>query len=232
MAAISLPDIARAAAPSGKKIKLLENQTILFQGDSITDAGRKSDSDEYNDPKALGDGYAFLASARLLHEKPELDLKIYNKGVSGNKVFQLADRWEKDTLSIKPDVLSILIGVNDYWHTKTSGYQGDVETYTKDFRALLQKTLEALPNVKLIIGEPFAVLGVKAVDASWFPDFDGYRAAARSIAEEFGAAFIPYQEVFNKAMRVAPGSYWTPDGVHPSLAGAQLMAEAWLRAVK
>lgn len=235
IAAISLPEIVKAAAPAfpAKKIKLSENQTILFQGDSITDAGRGRDKPDPNASKALGSGYAMLAAAKLLQENPELELKIYNKGVSGNKVFQMADRWDTDTMAIKPDVLSILIGVNDFWHTKTGNqYQGTIDTYTNDFRALLQKTKTAMPGVKLIIGEPFAIPGVKAVDASWFPDFDAYREAAKKIADEFEAVFIPYQQVFNQAIKSAPGEYWTPDGVHPSLAGAQLMAEAWLRAVK
>lgn len=231
--ALSLPEIVKAAVPAAsKKITLSESEVILFQGDSITDAGRNRDANDFNNPKALGSGYAMLASAELLNEKPHLDLKIYNKGISGNKVYQLAERWEKDALALSPGTLSILIGVNDYWHTKTNQYAGTVDTYVNDFRALLERTRKALPQVKLIIGEPFAVPGIRAVDASWYPDFDAYRAAAKTIAEEFDAVFIPYQEVFNKATRLAPGVYWTHDGVHPSLAGAQLMAEAWLRTIR
>lgn len=91
--------------------------------------------------------------------------------------------------------------------------------------------MEALPDVKLIIGEPFAVNHVKAVTDDWFPAFDEYRAAAREIADAYGAVFIPYQQVFDEAAKRAAPSYWTGDGVHTTLAGAQLMAEAWLRAV-
>jgi lysophospholipase L1-like esterase len=89
-----------------------------------------------------------------------------------------------------------------------------------------------LPDVKLIIGEPYAVRGVKSVDDKWYPAFDEYRHAAREIADSFGAAFIPYQDIYDKAQKSAPGSYWTVDGVHPSLAGARLMAQAWLETVK
>ena len=84
----------------------------------------------------------------------------------------------------------------------------------------------------MIIGEPFAVTGIKAVDEKWYPAFNDYRAAAREIAQSFGAVFIPYQAVFDKAQQTAPGVYWTHDGVHPTLAGARLMAHAWLEAVK
>ena len=88
-----------------------------------------------------------------------------------------------------------------------------------------------LPEVHLVIGEPFAVLGCSAVDEKWFPEFDVYRAVAKKLAEEFDAIFIPYQSIFNEAQKHAPGRYWTADGVHPSMAGASLMAEAWLKAV-
>ena len=107
-----------------------------------------------------------------------------------------------------------------------------MEIYKNDFIALLERTKKALPAVKLIICEPFAVKGVKAVDDKWYPEFYSYQQAARDIATKFGASFIPYQSVYDEAQKQAPGVYWTPDGVHPSLAGAQLMAEAWLEAVR
>jgi lysophospholipase L1-like esterase len=86
--------------------------------------------------------------------------------------------------------------------------------------------------VKLIIGEPYAVPGVKAVDDKWYPEFYGYQQAARDVADQFGAVFIPYQRIYDEAQRRAPGAYWTPDGVHTTLAGAQLMAAAWLKTIK
>ena len=100
-----------------------------------------------------------LAAAALLEKYASLNLKIYNKGISGNKVFQLAERWDKDCLELKPDVLSILIGVNDIWHKLNGQYNGTVEIYRKDYIALLERTKKALPDVKLIICEPFAVTG-------------------------------------------------------------------------
>lgn len=208
------------------------NLTILFQGDSITDAGRNRDRKGANNGGALGTGYAFQATSQLLGKTPGAQWQCYNKGISGNKVYQLADRWQEDCLDLKPDVLSILIGVNDYWHMLNGKYDGTVAIYENDYRALLQRTLKALPNVKLIICEPFGIKGGTAIKDGWYPNFDEYRAAAARIATEFDAVFVPYQKIFEKALEKAPVSYWCPDGVHPSIAGGHLMAAAWLKALK
>jgi lysophospholipase L1-like esterase len=234
LAAVSIPEIVMASMGKGeiKKVILSKDRTILFQGDSITDAGRNKEDISFNNPGALGSGYAMLAAADLLEEYAPLNLKIFNKGVSGNKVYQLADRWDADCLDLKPDILSILIGVNDIWHKLNGQYNGTIEIYRNDYIALIERTLKALPNVKLIICEPFAVPGVKAVDDKWYPEFYGYQKAAREVADKFGASFVPYQRVYDKAITKAPGAYWTGDGVHPTLAGAQLMAEAWSEVVK
>jgi lysophospholipase L1-like esterase len=232
--AISIPEIVSAALADKrpKNIQLIKDNVILFQGDSITDAGRNKEDMGFNTQKILGTGYALLAGANILEKYASLNLKIYNRGISGNKVYQLAERWDKDCLGLKPDVLSILIGVNDFWHKLNGTYNGTVEIYRNDFIALLERTKKALPDVKLIICEPFAVPGVKAVDQKWYPDFYGYQKAAREIADKFGATFIPFQKIYDEAQKQAPGSYWTGDGVHASLAGAQLMAEAWRKVIK
>ena len=231
--AVSIPEIISASGvSSATKIKLTDGQTILFQGDSITDSGRNKEDNGFNTTRALGSGYPLLAGAELLEKFSGSNLKIYNKGISGNKVFQLAERWDKDCLDIKPDILSILIGVNDIWHKLNGQYNGTVEIYKRDYIALIERTKKALPMMKLIICEPFAVRGVKAVDDKWYPEFYGYQKAARDIAEQFGAIFIPFQTIYDEAQKQAEGSYWTSDGVHPTLAGAQLMAHAWLRTIK
>jgi lysophospholipase L1-like esterase len=234
VAAISIPEILSAAMPKGKikGIKLIKEQVILFQGDSITDSGRNKEDSGFNTARNLGSGYPMLAGAAILNKYEALNLKIYNKGISGNKVFQLAERWDIDCLDLKPDVLSILIGVNDIWHKLNGTYNGTAEIYRNDYIALLERTMKALPNVKLIICEPFAVKGVKAVDDKWYPEFFDYQKAAKDIARQFRATFIPFQSVFDEAQKRAPGSYWTGDGVHPSLAGAQLMAKAWMKALE
>lgn len=234
IATISIPEILSAAMPKEKTkaIKLLKDQVILFQGDSITDSGRNKEDSGFNTARNLGSGYPMLAGAALLNKYEALNLKIYNKGISGNKVFQLAERWDKDCLDLKPDVLSILIGVNDIWHKLDGNYNGTPDIYRNDYIALLERTMKALPDVKLIISEPFAVKGVKAVDDRWYPEFYEYQKDAKDIAKQFKAVFIPYQSIYDEAQKRAPGSYWTDDGVHPTLAGAQLMAKAWMKAIE
>lgn len=218
--------------PAGWNSKLFSTgDTLLFQGDSITDAGREKKRELPNYGSSFGNGYAFIIAAWLLEEMASKGLTVYNRGISGNKVFQLAERWEKDCLELKPDVLSILIGVNDYWHKRQGRYEGTPEIYETDYRDLLTRTRETLPGIKLVICEPFILPETKSVDETWIEPFKSYQEIAGKMAKEFDAAWVPFQKVFNEALEVAPATYWTPDGVHPSMAGAQLMAEAWLDAV-
>jgi len=221
---------AVAAWPIPPRSLLKDRQVILFQGDSITDFGRDKSKSAANDQAALGTGYAWLAAVELLVAHPRAQYSIYNRGISGHKVFQLAERWQNDCLDLKPDVLSILIGVNDFWHTLTLNYKGTVEIYERDYRALLERTKKALPKVKLVICEPF-VLRCGSVNEKWFPEFDRYRAAAKRVADSFHAVFIPFQSMFDEAVKYAPPAHWAADGVHPTSAGGSLMAYNWLRAV-
>jgi len=219
--------------PSSRKISnfFSTGDTLLFQGDSITDAGREKTNERPNSGWSFGTGYANIIACWLLKELAGKELTIYNRGISGNKVYQLADRWEKDCLGLKPDILSILIGVNDYWHVRNGNYEGTPEVYESDYRALLNRTLDALPDIKLVICQPFILTGTTAVDQSWQEPFKAYQEIATRIADEFDAAWIPFQQAFDEAQQIAEATYWVPDGVHPSMAGAQLMAETWLEAL-
>jgi len=231
--ALLLSGCNSASSSSGRRKKSIiqKDSTILFQGDSITDAGRDRRSEgNANNKNALGRGYVYSIATQLLADRAGDELKIYSRGISGNKVFQLADRWDKDCLDLKPDVVSILIGVNDIWHSLNGNYEGTVEKYEKDYRALLERTLKALPNVELVICEPF-VLRCGAVNDKWFPQFDHYRAAAKKISREFDALFVPFQSMFDDAVEKAPPAHWAGDGVHPSMAGAYLMGQEWLKVV-
>ena len=172
-----------------------------------------------------------LLASWLLEELAAKELTIYNRGIAGNKVYQLAERWDKDCIHLKPDVLSILIGVNDYWHFRNGNYDGTPEIYENDFRKLLQGTREALPDIKLIICQPFILTETTAVDESWVEPFSAYQEIARKISEEFAATWVPFQDAFDQAIEVAHPTYWANDGVHPSMAGAQLMANTWLEAI-
>ena len=210
---------------------LSQGDVILFQGDSITDAGRNKELELPNNAGSFGAGYANLIASWLLGEMADKELTIYNRGISGNKVFQLADRWDKDCLLLKPDVLSILIGVNDYWHFRNGKYDGTPGIYENDYRELLSRTKENLPDIKLVICQPFILTDTRAVNESWIEPFREYQEIARKMADEFDAIWIPFQEAFNRAIEVAHPTYWAFDGVHPSMAGSQLMAEAWLEAI-
>lgn len=231
---LSIPQIVSAAFSERKtkRITLSKGDVILFQGDSITDMGRNRNAKGPNDNGGLGASYPFIAATELLYRYPGKNLQIYNRGISGNVVPQLIERWDEDCLALKPNVLSILIGVNDYWHTLGGGYKGTIETYRDSYKKLLETTKQALPDVKLIIGEPYAIPGVKAVDKSWFPAFTEYQQTARELADSYDAVFIPYQHIYEEAQKLAPASYWTHDGVHPDAAGDALMAHAWLEAIK
>jgi lysophospholipase L1-like esterase len=231
----SLASLALAGTPllahkvSAAPVAMPKNMTVLFQGDSITDAGRAKDQKDANSTAGMGRGYVIQTAAQLTAENHNTSFSIYNRGISGHKVHQLAARWDDDALMLKPDVLSILIGINDYWHMVNGKYAGTVEIYENDFRALLERTKKALPNVKFLICEPFAVWGGKAITERWKKELPGYQSSAAKLADEFDAGFVPFQAVFNKALKKAPASVWCPDGVHPSLAGGHLMAEAWMK---
>ena len=228
-AAVSaVPNSASAAAPA----QLAKDSTILFQGDSITDAGRSRPQEgNPNHPRALGVGYPFLIGSELRRDHATLNLQIFNRGISGNKVPDLAKRWDKDCLDLKPALLSILIGVNDIWHKLNGRYDGTVESYEKGFAALIERTRKALPDTTIVICEPF-VLRCGAVKDNWFPEFDQRRAAAKRVAESQKALWVAFQSMFDEAVAAGtPPNHWAGDGVHPSLAGHSLMAQTWRKVV-
>jgi lysophospholipase L1-like esterase len=207
------------------------NDIVLFQGDSITDANRRKGRKGPNDPAGLGHGYVFHVAAELLERHAGLGLSIYDRGIGGDKVYQLADRWKQDCLKLKPDALSILIGVNDYWQVHFHGIGGTVSEYANDYDTLLERTRTELPDIKLILGEPF-LLEVGDITEAHVEGIGAYRDVAKKIAEKHRAVWVPYQQVFNDALQQAPAEYWAPDGVHPTVAGHRLMAKAWLEAVE
>jgi lysophospholipase L1-like esterase len=221
-AAMALGPRRSRTAPSGP--------VILFQGDSITDWGRDRAATGPNLASGLGGGYPLLITSSELFEHPDRDLQFFNRGVSGNTVPDLDARWPADTIALKPDVLSILIGVNDYWHTLNGSYHGTVADYESGFAALLRRTRDALPAVRLVVLEPF-VLRCGAVTEAWIPEFDQRRAAAARVAQAAGATFLPLQSMFERLSTQAPPVYWSADGVHPTPAGHDAIARAWMEAV-
>mgnify|MGYP006427675209 CR=1 FL=1 len=209
---------------------LNERERILFIGDSITDTGRNRSIEPPNESGALGCGYALFTAARLLADHCGQQLEIFNRGVGGDRVTEMAGRWQQDCLDLQPTLLSVLIGVNDTWHR--FGARGGVELdeYERVYRDLLTRAGASLEPLRLVLCEPFA-LRTGRVTERWFPEFDQRREIVRKLADEFDAAFVPFQDVFDRACEKAPAPYWAGDGVHPTLAGHQRMADCWLRTV-
>ncbi|MFN2475707.1 MAG: SGNH/GDSL hydrolase family protein [Chthoniobacterales bacterium] len=197
---------------------------ILFQGDSITDAGRTRDLDPN---VSLGGGYVFIIAARAGAIYPERHLTFLNRGVSANKIYDLASRWQTDTVELKPALVSVLVGIND------TVAEVSPKDYEAAYEKLLAQTMAALPSTRLVLCEPFAL-------AAGFhkKDFEGWRAAVGArgrivgrLAAKYGAAFVRFQQIFDEACKRAPAEYWSRDGVHPTAFGHQIMAEEWIRAV-
>jgi lysophospholipase L1-like esterase len=206
------------------------NSVVLFQGDSVTDNYHDKKITLANDQRALGAGYPYLVAAAELRSHPE-GLSFFNRGISGNKIPDLEARWQTDTLDLKPNVLSVLIGVNDFWHTMLNGYAGTLADYETRYGALLERTRSALPGIRLVVIEPVALRG-KFVDDRWYPAFAAYQAAARRVARAAHATFVPLQRAFDEAARHGGPQAWLFDGVHPTPAGHALIAERWRHAVK
>jgi len=198
------------------------NARILFQGDSITDGNRGRNADPNH---ILGHGYAFIVAAKYGAAFPERNLTFMNRGISGNTVLDLQGRWKADTLDLKPDVLSVLIGIND------SGKNIPLAQYEEVYDKLLADTRAALPSVKFVLCEPFCLPkdGHRAGDAH-DEDVRQRQAIVAKLAAKYGAALVRLQRVFDEACKRAPAEYWVWDGVHPTYSGHQLFADEWVKA--
>jgi lysophospholipase L1-like esterase len=199
----------------------------LFQGDSITNAFRKPE--EVCNAYQLGAGYAMMIAARILAARPGDGLNFLNRGVSGEGVLGLRKRWQADCLDLQPNVLSLLVGVNDGRPTQP---QPGLEpaAFEQNYRELLQATRDALPEVRLVLCEPFVLPG-PAILPRAADDLTARAESVNLLADEFDAAVVPLQDVFAKAQEQAPAEYWAFDGVHPTAQGHWLIAQAWLKAI-
>ena len=204
---------------------------VLFQGDSITDCGRG----RTDDPNLLlGQGYVFIVAARLRRNLASTGPSFVNRGVSGNRVSDLYGRWNEDAISLAPDRLSILIGVNDAWRSMKGQASGITDRFQGAYRLLLEETREEMPGTGLILCEPFILnTGSPALKwGEWKARLDAYQSCVRGLAAEFDAVHVPVQGFLDRACAEAEPSYWLWDGVHPTAAGHQIIAEAWLAAVQ
>ncbi|MES2110836.1 MAG: SGNH/GDSL hydrolase family protein [Bacteroidota bacterium] len=229
VAAIAVPADLNAAATSPDTVGG-DNCTFLFQGDSITDGNRTRNNDWNH---VMGHGYAYLIASRLWFDFPVKKFHFFNRGISGNKVTDLAQRWQPDTLDIKPNVLSILVGINDVDAVVHGNKDFTAASYENDYRALLTQTKQSLPEVQLVICEPF-ILPVGRVKDNWAEferETSARRKTAKDLATEFDAIFVPLQDTFNQALKRAPADYWIWDGIHPMPGGHELIAREWIKQV-
>jgi lysophospholipase L1-like esterase len=197
---------------------------VLFQGDSITDCQRKKDLSG-----DLGRGYALMAAGLFQSKYPERNVKFLNRGISGNRVKDLEARWDEDCLELKPDVVSIYIGINDTWRRYDRNDPTSTEQYAAGYRRLLERTKAGL-DARIVLVEPF-VLPVPEDRKAWREDLDPKIQVVRELAREFGARLVPLDGLFAQASMRAEPAFWAPDGVHPSPAGHALIAQAWLQAI-
>ncbi|MBQ4050534.1 MAG: SGNH/GDSL hydrolase family protein [Oscillospiraceae bacterium] len=206
---------------------------ILFQGDSITDCGRNRE-----DITSTGVGYPLLVKAKMGFEHPG-EYEFINMGISGNRIVDVYARIRRDLINLKPDYMSILIGVNDVWHELGGRHDGvDAEKFERIYDMLITEVKQALPDLKIMILEPFVLEGSASVPTETEPGrWDDFRtevplraAAAKRIAEKHGLVYIPLQDKLDEACKLAPPSYWLRDGVHPTPMGHQLIMNEWLKA--
>jgi acyl-CoA thioesterase-1 len=210
-----------------EKIELQKNQTILFIGDSITDASRL-------DPayRPYGYGYVHFVANRLLARYPELNLKIINTGISGNTVFDLERRWENDCLQYKPDVLSVLVGINDVWRQSLAKVFGNndeaVGKYELTYNQLLLKVQEE-NNCQIILAEPFMFCNDR--ENPTFMLLQDYIKVVERLAEKFGAIIVPLQKLINQKIEQVKPERWSEDTVHPYQWAHEWIAQQWIKTV-
>ena len=210
----------------------MENYKILFQGDSITDSGRMLDSTAGFPNHGLGPGYPSIVTGKLQLAYPGIEFENSNRGISGNNIYHLYSRWRRETLDLAPDMLSLLIGINDSsLETRTASYGEDPLSYGDVYRALLAWCRKVNPEIRFVLLEPF-LLPRNGEHETWLPALQRRQAELRKIADEFDAVFIDLQRIFDEACQVKPSEFWSADGVHPSLAGHHLIADAWVEKVR
>ena len=210
----------------------MSEKIIVFQGDSITDCGRDKEKNSNN-----GRGYTQLVSAYLMGNEP-YRYECINRGISGNRVVDLYARIKKDMINLKPDYMSILIGINDVWHEYTRQNGVDAEKFEMVYCLMIDELKKALPDLKIMILEPFVLPGSATITDEEHPgrwehfSFECVlrRQAAKRVAEKYDLLFLPLQDMFDKVNENAPEGYWLRDGVHPTPAGHALIKEQWLQA--
>ena len=219
---------------TGRKLKLEKDDVILFYGDSITDGNHNREITAPSKPDGLGGGYVMSVSSYLAEKYPRMNFNFYNRGINGNKTFQMIDRLDTDCfgLKYKPTVVSVLTGINDYSLSLRNTGKGNPAEYEAKLAELLDRIKAGLPGVRLIVLEPYAIAGVREKTDSFLPGFYEYQPIAEKVAEKEGAVFIPLQKHFDEAGKKYGKEKFSRDGVHPWSAGIELITRAWIDAVE
>jgi len=205
-------------------MRIPSGATMLFQGDSITDANRSRWRRH-----DLGTGYVMMVAERFFAKHPEADVKFINRGISGNRVRDLRKRWLKDCLNLKPDVVSILIGINDTLGTFLWGEPTSIENFEEDYAAILELTRKNL-NAQIVLLEPF-LLPLSKEQMAMRHDVEARIGVVKKTAEEFSTGLVHLDLMFSEAAKEKSPEFLVTDGVHPTPAGHVLIAESWLRNV-
>lgn len=207
---------------------------ILFYGDSITDGNRyKLKEQEWDLNHQIGHSYAYIINAFLGSEYPEKNYKFINKGISGNRIIDLYARVDQDVIAHCPDIISILIGINDGPSEFNFDKATDSQKFENIYRMMMDEILAQLPEVKFIICEPFVCNAgsLRVSFTKWRSGIVELQRKVADIAKEYKAIFVPLQDAFDKACEVKCAEYWCWDGIHPTENGNGLIAREWLKAV-
>jgi len=203
-------------------------KTILFQGDSITDTWRNEGRGSLSE---IGQGYAAMVAGELGVDFPG-EYKFENRGISGNRSCDLYARIKEDVWNLKPDIISLLIGVNDCLHDLKHNTGVSPERFEKIYTMIIEDTLAELPDCKFILMEPFVLPG-ELTNELWGEakkDVTQRGEIVKKLADKYGFTFVPLQNVFDDACEICPPDYWIGDGVHPTVAGHGLIKREWLKA--
>ena len=199
---------------------------IVFQGDSITDAGR--DKRNYHD---VGPGYPKYAVEDILAAYPDIEFEFINQGISGNRTSQLFDRFYTDALAFEPDIISILIGINDVWHRYGGGKVSTTdEQFALNYRCILER-IRKESNAKIVMLAPFLL--DKVPYEGMREDIDRILSIVRALADEFADVYIPLDKYFDDALKTQPEPlYYSGDGVHPNENGRMFIGKHYAEAIK
>jgi lysophospholipase L1-like esterase len=207
-------------------IELKPNDAIVFIGDSITDAGRREAA-----YRPLGYGYVHFVAYRLLAKYPEYNLGIINTGISGNTIRNLNGRWERDCLAYKPDVLSVLIGINDVWrqHTDRPDEAVFLDEYELTYERLLSQVKDNF-TCRLVLMEPF--MFCSDTENPMYKSLQGFIDVVRNLANQFDAVLVPLQESIDEKIKQISPKKFSDDMVHPYMWAHCWIAQRWLEATK